>query len=241
VPLSKIKRISNWVDTEFIRPLPKYDNQFRQKHGLQDKFIVLYSGNIARTQGVRAIIYAALALEHIPNIEFVIVGEDRQLYDLEDLRCELGVNNVTLLPFEPRKDLPTMLAAADVSLIMQKASVVGFNMPSKTMVLMASGRPIVASVPGSGAAAQAVRESGGGLVVTPEKPKALARAIQALYNNPDQLEQLGKRGRAYAISNYSFEQALDSYDALLVSQVDEADVATSITSALQPKNISIKP
>ena len=136
-----------------------------------------------------------------------------------------------------------MLAAADVSLIMQKASVVGFNMPSKTMVLMASGRPIVASVPGSGAAAQAVRDSGGGLVVEPEKPNALAKAIQTLYNDPARVEQLGKKGRAFAIANYSFEQSLEGYESLLASLVNKVkNLSTPITaSTLQPKNISIKP
>ena len=239
VPVNKIKRISNWVDINFIRPLSKHDNRFRQKHGLQDKFIVLYSGNIARTQGVRAIVHAAAALGHIPDIEFVIVGEEGKLGDLRNLRNELGVDNVTLLPFEPRAELPTMLAAADISLIMQKASVVGFNMPSKTMVLMASGRPIVASVPDGGSAAQAVRDSGGGLVVEPEKPKALADAIEELYGDTARLEQLGKRGRAYAIANYSFEQSLESYEALLASQV-EAEVSPSI-APLQANKISIKP
>lgn len=240
VPVSKIKRICNWVDTSFIRPLPKHDNAFRQAHGLQDKFVVLYSGNIARTQGVRTIIHAAEALQHLSNIEFVIAGEERQLGDLQNLREELGVKNVTLLPFAPRQELPTMLAAADVSLIMQKASVVGFNMPSKTMVLLASGRPIVASIPDGGAAAQAVRDSGGGLVVEPEKPKALARAIQELYNDPKRSEQLGKKGRSYAISNYSFEQSLEGYESLLASLVDKAS-ATPMASTLQPKNISLKP
>lgn len=241
VGLNKIKRISNWVDTNFIRPLPKHDNKFRQQHGLSDKFVVLYSGNIARTQGVRTIIHAADALRDIPDIEFVIVGEERQLEDLENLRHELDVDNVTLLPFAPREELPTMLAAADVSLIMQKESVVGFNMPSKTMVLMASGRPIVASVPGHGAAAQAVRDSIGGLVVEPEKPNTLARAILKLYNDPICLEQFGKNGRGYAIANYSFEQSLEGYESLLVSLVNQAKLSTPIASTLQPKNISIKP
>ncbi|NEQ54936.1 MAG: glycosyltransferase family 4 protein [Leptolyngbya sp. SIO3F4] len=241
VRLSKIKRISNWVDTTFVRPLPKHDNQFRKKHGLSDKFIVLYSGNIARTQGVRTIIHAADALSDIPDIEFVIVGEERQLGDLDNLRHELGVENVTLLPFAPREELPTMLAAADVSLIMQKASVVGFNMPSKTMVLMASGRPIVASVPSNGAAADAVRDSMGGLVVEPEKPNTLARAILKVYNDPISLEQFGKNGRGYAIANYSFEQSLESYESLLTSLVNKANISNSIASNLQPKNISIKP
>ena len=239
VPPKKIKRICNWVDTNFICPLPKYDNSFRQTHGLQDKFVVLYSGNIARTQGVRTIIHAADTLSHIPDIEFVIVGEERQLGDLRQLRDELGVSNVTLLPFTPRKELPTMLAAADISLIMQKASVVGFNMPSKTMVLLASGRPIVASVPDGGAAAQAVRDSGGGVVIEPEKPKALAKAIQELYNDPERMQELGKRGRGFAIANYSFEQSLEAYESLLTNVVKAT--AIPIPSTLQPKNISLKP
>ncbi|NEP54541.1 MAG: glycosyltransferase family 4 protein, partial [Moorea sp. SIO3C2] len=238
VPASKMSRICNWVDTNFICPLPKHDNQFRQQHGLEGKFIVLYSGNIARTQGVRTIIHAAEALQHLDDIEFVIVGEERQLGDLRQLRQELGVNNVTLLPFAPRKQLPTMLAAADVSLIMQKQSVVGFNMPSKTMVLLASGRPIVASVPSTGAAAQAVRESGGGIVVEPEKPKALAKAIRELYDAPEQIEQLGKCGRQFAIANYSFEQSLEGYESLLTSLVNQMN--TSHSSRLQPKKITLK-
>ncbi len=211
----KMNCISNWVDVNFIRPQSKTDNAFREKHGLQDKFVVLYSGNIARTQGVRTIVRAAEQLKHEPNVEFVIVGEESQLADLNDLKEELGVTNVTLLPFAPRKDLPEMLAAADVSLIMQKKNVVGFNMPSKTMVLLASGRPVIASVPRDGAAARAIRDSKGGIVTPPENPSLLAKAILKLSQDPERAEALGKYGRQYAIENYSFEQAIDSYETLL--------------------------
>lgn len=237
VPADKITCISNWVNTQFICPLPKYDNQFRLRHGLQNKFIVLYSGNIARTQGVRTIIRTAHALQHIPQIEFVIVGEERQLGDLRSLCRKLSVNNVTLLPFAPREELPTMLAAADISLIMQKANVVGFNMPSKTMVLMASGRPIIASVPHVGSAAQAVQKSGCGLVVEPENPRALAKAIQLFFDDPKRMEQLGKKGRAFAIANYSFEQSLDSYEQLFAGLANTPkNLFMSMTPASKIKN-----
>jgi colanic acid biosynthesis glycosyl transferase WcaI len=215
----KITRISNWVDVNFIRPLTKEASQFRQQHGLSDKFVVLYSGNIARTQGVRTIIRAAALLQDTPEIQFVIVGEESQLTELETLKDELAVDNVKLLPFTPRKQLPDMLAAADVSLIMQKANVVGFNMPSKTMVLMASGRPVIASVPEDGAAAKAVKDSNGGIVAAPENPSALVKAVLQLYEHPHQAEVLGKQGRRFAIANYSFEQALDAYETLLKSLV----------------------
>ncbi|MDJ0708343.1 MAG: glycosyltransferase family 4 protein [Leptolyngbyaceae cyanobacterium MO_188.B28] len=214
VPANKITCISNWVDVNFIRPLPKANNSFRKAHQLEDKFVVLYSGNIARTQGVRTIIRAADHLKDYSEIAFVIVGESSQLAELDELRQELGVDNILMLPFTPREKLPEMLAAADVALIMQKRQMVGFNMPSKTQILLASGRPIIASVPDSGTTANAIRQSGGGVVVEPENPSALAKAIIELYNNPDRIDTLGKEGRKFAVANYSFKQAVDRYESL---------------------------
>nr|WP_008315106.1 glycosyltransferase [Leptolyngbya sp. PCC 6406] len=76
---AKMSIISNWVDVDFIRPLPKYDNAFRQTHNLGRKFVVLYSGNIARTQGINTVIRAAHQLQAIPDIAFMIAGEESQL------------------------------------------------------------------------------------------------------------------------------------------------------------------
>jgi len=221
VKAEKLKCISNWVDVGFVQPKPKKDSAFCKAHGLEDKFVVLYSGNIARTQGVRTILRSAAQLQEDTDIQFVIVGESSQLIDLRVLRNELGIDNVLLLPFVPREELPDMLAAADVSLIMQKRKVVGFNMPSKTQVIMASGRAIIASVPTQGSAAQAVRDSASGLVVEPESPTHLSKAILTLYKDSEATKTLGDNGRQYAIDHYSFSQALSAYESLLKSVVPE--------------------
>ncbi|MBW4522106.1 MAG: glycosyltransferase family 4 protein [Scytolyngbya sp. HA4215-MV1] len=217
VPAEKITCIPNWVDVNFIRPLAKQNNPFRSAYGLEDKFVVLYSGNIALTQGLETVVKAASQLRHIPEIVFVIVGESKALKKLH-VHCEAcGADNVLLLPFQPREKLPEMLAAADVGLIVQKSNVVSFNMPSKTQVLLASGRPIIASVPGDGTAARAVQQSGGGLVVDPENPAALADAVLELYNDQAKGEMLGQRGRQFALERYSFDQALNHYEALFAA------------------------
>lgn len=219
VAAEKMVCIPNWIDVNFICPLPKETSRFCQHHQLQDKFVVLYTGNIARTQGLKTAIRAAKALSKYPDILFVIVGEQRQLQELDEFRQELGVDNLLLLPFAPRSELPDMLAAADVGLIMQKRNVVGFNMPSKTQMLLASGRPIVASVPKDGTAARAVLRSGGGIVVEPENPTALVKGVLELYCDRTRAENLGRQGRQYALENYSFEQALDRYERLLRAMV----------------------
>jgi colanic acid biosynthesis glycosyl transferase WcaI len=221
VKADKIVQIPNWVDVNFIRPLPQENNPFREAHNLNGKFVILYSGNIALTQGLESVVKAASALRHIPNIVFVIVGEAKGLQRLQQECQDCGADNVLLLPFQPRKDLPQMLAAADVGLVVQKKNVISFNMPSKIQVLLASGAALVASVPDNGTAARAVRQSGGGVIVPPEDPQALAMAILDLYHNPEKVKTLGYKSRQYAVENYAFEQALNQYESLCYSLIAE--------------------
>ncbi|MDZ8185157.1 MAG: glycosyltransferase family 4 protein [Nostoc sp. ChiSLP02] len=216
---NKIVQIPNWVDVNFIRPLPQENNPFRTTHNLNDKFVVLYSGNIALTQGLESVVKAASVLRHIKDIVFVIVGEAKGLQRLQQECLDCGADNVLLLPFQPRKDLPQMLAAADVGLVVQKKNVISFNMPSKIQVLLASGRALVASVPDNGTAARAIRQSGGGVIVPPEDPQALAAAILDLYQNPEKVKTLGYNSRQYAVEQYSFEQALTQYESLCYSLI----------------------
>jgi len=217
VPEKKIALIPNWVDLNFIQPLPKQGNPFRVKHDLQDNFVVMYSGNIALTQGIETVVKAAAHLRDIPKIKVVIVGEDRALEGLRKCCREQNLEDgqhILLLPFEPREKLPQMLAAADIGLVVQKKNVIAFNMPSKIPLLLASERAIIASVPATGTAAQAVKRSDGGVVVPPEDPEALATQIIHLYQHPEKVTTLGQQGRQYTLQNYSIDKALDRYESL---------------------------
>ncbi|MBW4616518.1 MAG: glycosyltransferase family 4 protein [Desmonostoc vinosum HA7617-LM4] len=233
VEAGKIVQIPNWVDVNFIRPLPQENNPFRLAHNLDGKFVVLYSGNIALTQGLESVIKAASVLRHIPDIAFVIVGEAKGLQRLQQECLDQGADNVLLLPFQPRKNLPQMLAAADVGLVVQKKNVVSFNMPSKIQVLLASGRALVASVPDNGTAAKAIRQSGGGVVVPPEDPQALATAILDLYQNPEKVKTLGCKSRQYAVEHYAFEQALNQYESLCYSLTADGEAIQTAIIAKQ--------
>jgi colanic acid biosynthesis glycosyl transferase WcaI len=234
VEASKMVKIPNWVDVNFIRPLPKEESEFRAIHNLNGKFVVLYSGNIALTQGLETVVKAASQLRHIPDITFVIVGEANGLQRLQQECLEQGADNVLLLPFQPREKLPDMLAAADVSLVVQKQNVISFNMPSKIQVLLASGRALVASVPDSGTAARAIHQSGGGVVVPPEEPQALADAILDLYKAPEKVNSLGYNSRKFAVENYSFDSALNQYESLFYAVTEPRPVLQPV---LQPATI----
>ncbi|MEM7552657.1 MAG: glycosyltransferase family 4 protein [Cyanobacteria bacterium P01_A01_bin.84] len=233
VAAQKLVQIPNWVDINFIKPSAKEDNTFRKEHNLEGKFVVLYSGNIALTQGLETVVKAAAQLKHLTQIAFVIVGEAKGLQRLQKECQENGADNVMLLPFQPREGLPEMLAAADVGLVVQKKNVISFNMPSKIQVLLASGRAIVASVPDSGTAARAIRQSGGGIVVAPEDVDSLSKAILDLYEHPKKVKTLGYNSRKFAVEQYAFEQALNSYESLFYSVSADAQPVNSTVISKQ--------
>ncbi|NJR73733.1 MAG: glycosyltransferase family 4 protein, partial [Scytonema sp. CRU_2_7] len=237
---SKIVQIPNWVDVNFIRPLPKENNAFRAAYNLDGKFVVLYSGNIALTQGLETVVKAASLLRHIPDMTFVIVGEAKGLQRLQMACNECGADNVLLVPFQPRESLPEMLAAADVGLVVQKKNVISFNMPSKIQILLGSGRALVGSVPGNGTAARAIEQSGGGIVVPPEKPKALAKAILDLYNHPEKVKTLGYSSRQFAVEQYAFEQALTQYESLFYSVMAEASAIEPLVNMFSEKHVLLR-
>lgn len=219
VDINKIVEISNWVNLDFIHPLSKDNNYFIKENNLEGKFVILYSGNIALTQPLETLIDAAALLQNIEDIAVVIVGKKEALIRLEKYREKINCQNVILKPFQPREKLPEMLAAADVGMVMQKRNVIDFNLPSKIPVLLASGRPIIGAVPFSGTAAREIQKSGGGIVVNPEDAEALANQIKEFYLNQEQLQILGKQARKYAETHYCFNIALDKYEDLFNSLI----------------------
>jgi glycosyltransferase involved in cell wall biosynthesis len=72
---------------------------------------------------------------------------------------------------------------------------------------MASGVPIVQ--PRRGAATEIVERTGGGILVDPDDPEALAEGLLELVRNPEKRRALGARGRDGVRAHYSAERMRD--------------------------------
>ena len=59
--------IPNWVDVEELEPRPR-DNAWAREHGLDDKFVVMHSGNIGHAQDLDSLIRAATFLRDLENL-----------------------------------------------------------------------------------------------------------------------------------------------------------------------------
>jgi len=54
-----------------------HNNLFSEEHGLTDKFVILYAGNIGLSQGLDKVLLAAQLLSGQETVQFVFVGEVR--------------------------------------------------------------------------------------------------------------------------------------------------------------------
>jgi colanic acid biosynthesis glycosyl transferase WcaI len=212
----KIRLIYDWVDTDLIKPLSK-DNRFAQEHHLVGQFVVLYAGNIGLSQGLEHVLTAAELLRDQTAIKFVFVGEGagRELLISQAAKRHLG--NVRFFPFQPRPRLPEVLATADVSLITLKTGVGTASLPSKSFSILASGRPILASVDEGSDTWKLVQKSEAGICVPPEDPGALAAAIEQLRHNASLCQRFGEKGREYALQNHSPQTAAAKFETLLLA------------------------
>lgn len=198
----KLVLIYDWVDTELIQPLSK-DNGFSREFNLHDKFVVMYAGNIGLSQGLEFMLDAAKLLTGEKGIHFALVGEGAAKAKLMQRAEELGLDNVSFIPFQPRERLPEVLAAASVSMISLLSGVGVTALPSKTYSIFASGRPILACIEDSCEAAELVTKSGAGICIDPENSQDMVERILFLRENPGLCEEMGKHGRVWAEKNHS--------------------------------------
>jgi len=217
-PESKLAVIWDWIDTDFISPLPRC-NAFSAQWGLDGHFVAMYAGNLGLTQGLEQVVEAARLLEEEPAVRIVLVGDGAAKGNLQQSVERAGLRNVQFVPFQERELLPWVLASADVSLLTLKRGMASDSVPSKCYSIMASGRPIIASVDEGSDTWNMIQRAGCGLCVEPETPHALAGAILDLFRNDAYRARLGALGRAYAVQHHSKLAAAQEFCRLLRSLV----------------------
>ena len=229
VPDDKVELIYDWVDTELVRPLPR-DNAFAREHDLADKFVVLYAGNTGLSQGLEHVLTVAERLAAQADICFVFVGDGSGKTRLVQDAQSRHLANVMFLPFQPRSRLPEVLATADVSLVPLQHGIGSQSLPSKSFSILASGRPIIASVDEDSDLARLVQRSEAGLCVPPEDPQRLAEAVMRLHGDAELRVRLGENGRIYAERYHSPESAAEHFEQLLTLASGQVPAATMSTS-----------
>lgn len=214
VPPDKTFWISNGVDYNSILPVP-YDFHLAEQYNWQDKFVVMYTGNIGVAQGLEVIYQAAEKLHDQKDIQFVFIGEGVKKQDLMILHDQKKLPNVLILPGQPKDMIPRFISVAACCVIpLKEMDLFKITIPSKLYEAMALNCPIVLGVDGN--AREILEEANAGTFYQPDDHDQLVKVILELYKHPDRLNEMRQNGRPYVEKHFSREYLAQKLETVLV-------------------------
>lgn len=132
-----------WPHESHLEPVAHEDNPFRQEHGLEGKFVIMYSGNISPAHPVTTILEAAKQMQDDHRIVFLFIGGGNGKKRIDDFIAQEQLSNVRTLPYQPLDQIKYSLSAGDLHLVAMGTEMVGIVHPCKVYGAMTVARPVL--------------------------------------------------------------------------------------------------
>ena len=206
--------INNWINEKEIYPLEQNHPrivEFKEKYNLQDKFIIMYSGNIGLYYDLENIIKVIGEFKDREDVVFAFVGDGTVKDKVEAYVKENNLSNVTFIPYQDKADLIYSLNAADIHWVVNAKGIKGVSVPSKLYGVMAAGKPVLGVLDEGSEARLIVEECNCGLCVEPGNYKEISNNIEYILNNKEEIRALGSNGRQYLETNLTKEVSINKY------------------------------
>lgn len=206
-PSIQTYHFSNGVDPTLFSP-ERRSSQVRKRLASESTCIAVYAGLHGIAQGLEQLLEAASKLEDLNDFLLVMIGDGPEKNRLMERSKTMGLTNVRFLDPVPHSDISILLASSDVALVPLKDRLPG-AVPSKVYEAMSSGLPVVLAA--NGEAAQIVKDSEAGIVVSPGQISALAEALRNLVKDAEKRRYLGCSGRRAAVKRFDRNQIASGF------------------------------
>ena len=180
IPGENLVVMHQWSEGDAIRPIEAEHNALRREWGLQDKFVVGYSGNFGRVHEFGTILDAAERLRDRADVVFLFVGGGQRKAWIEAETQRRGLTNVLMKPLQPRERVGETLGVADVHLVSLFPHLEPCSVPSKFYGILAAGRPTLFVGDPDGEIARIIARTGCGAAVQIGEDAQLAARIVEL-------------------------------------------------------------
>lgn len=204
-PRADAFQLRNWADVNQV--VPRDTSTYRAAWGITTRHVALYSGSIARKQGLETLIETARLLASRGDISFIICGNGPYRTELE--RAAQDLDNVQFRDLQPKEKLGDLLNLATIHLLPQKRDAADLVLPSKLTNMLASGRPVLAGTDAGTGLAEEVE--GCGMAVEPENASAMAAAIVHLIDDSALHAAISTAARARAETAWAREPIIDRF------------------------------
>lgn len=218
----KVAMINNWIDEKAIHPLPVDEPHvlaFKKKYQLQNKFIIMYSGNIGLYYDLENLIKV---IEKFPKgtkaadgreVEFTFVGAGTMLQKLKRYVSEHNMKNVSFIPYQPKSDLIYSLNTADVHWCVSAEKIKGVSCPSKFYGIAAAGKPVLGVLENGTEVEGLLKKCSGGYVTVPGNYEEIVNNLNKVLHHSNELESMGDRNRRLIIDELTKSKSINRYRA----------------------------
>lgn len=212
LPREQITFLPNGADSDFLRPQPP-SSALLQRWQLQGKKVFAYVGTHAYYHGLDTLIDAATLLQHRDDIAVLMIGNGPERERLKQVAEQRGLRNV-VFGESPYEEMAQLYSIAYCSVATLRDMDVAKQMRlSKVFPSLSCGVPVVYA--GKGEAADLLASNGCGIVVPPEDPAALARAMEEIAASSATRDRMGKAGRELVEREYSWSAIVRAWLAEL--------------------------
>ncbi len=213
--VKRLATIHNWADERAMPPGECGQSELRFRWDWQDRFVVMYSGNMGLAHEFDTVLDAASILRDRPEVLFAFIGEGPRRKGVEEEARSRGLQNVSFKPYVPRERLCQSLKAGDLHLITLRKGMPGLLVPSKIYGILAAGRPTLYIGPNEGEISDIVETGRCGVRVDNGDAEAAAEEILRYAEDDELRQEHGRRARELFEERFTKEQALEAFRILI--------------------------
>jgi colanic acid biosynthesis glycosyl transferase WcaI len=228
--------IPPWPLDEHLAPVPHDRNPFRKAHGVEGKFVVMYSGNHGLTTPITTILGAALELHRRDDIVFMFIGAGHGKEEVERAIREQNAPNIRSLPYQPLDQIRYSLSAADLHVVTMSDEMSGIIHPCKIYGAMRIARPILFIGPEPCYATDLIAEGACGWRTAQGDARGAARLIETIAATPATvLAAMGQRGAQLVDQKYSMAILRKAFCDMVERGLPVAERTVSAGAAAQAR------
>lgn len=209
----KANCIFNSVDVDKLKG-EDFKGNFKEKEGILGKTLVTYVGILSPAQGVEELLDGMKKLQDHDDIVFYIVGDGMQKKKIKERIIEENIQNVQLLPLQPRNKYYNILYSSDINIVSLSKDMKMPCIPGKFKDLLLVEKPIIAKVPRNHDVAEIIEKTNCGIWVDPNKPEDFSKVVLQLKNDRDIKLTITENGRKLVKSKMNLNKNVKKYEEI---------------------------
>ncbi|EIW6614557.1 glycosyltransferase family 4 protein [Clostridium perfringens] len=219
----KIEIVTNWADSR-VNYEKEVDKNFYKKYRLENKFNILYTGNISKVHAIDTIVEVAKILKNEEDIMFTFVGDGNRKQDLIKLKEKEDLRNIQLENYMFGEEYNNLLNCANLFITTLQQGIEGLGVPSKTYTYMSVAKPLIAVMSEDSEIGSMVNQYNLGKQFNNKEYNNIAEFILELKNSNELYNEISKNVRNKFLNEYERKKVTNKFFNIIKNIGDDFNV-----------------